>query len=446
MYDVIILGGGPGGYRAAELSGKKGLKTVVIEKDYMGGMCLNRGCIPTKAYYSDVVGKCSPLSNMWNKKKQVVETLRDGIAQLMEINNVDVKIGYGVIKEADQYVKKVEVTTSEGKEIVEGKNLIIAVGSKTMDTKFENDNIDGIIRGDFAVNDEELWNSNEVHSVVIAGAGVIAVEFAFILREMGKEVTILKHSDQILRRCDIDIKKQLKSLIKRKKINTIDYFNISKVTKEGESLIVHGTSNKGDAEIKCDRLIIASSMTPIIDGYGIENTNIQYDSKGIKVDEHLRTNVPGVYAIGDVIGGMMLAHVAEYQAMSVVCAINHEDFIIDYNSVPYCIFAEPEIAAVGLTEQNAKEKGINYKVGKSYFVSNGMALAMGKTTGFVKVIADENNKILGVHILGPEASALIGEAALAIYAGLTVEQVARCVHPHPTLTECFKDALFNIID
>lgn len=446
MYDLIILGGGPGGYRAAELAGKKGLKTVVIEKDYMGGMCLNRGCIPTKAYYSDVIGKHSPVSDMWNKKEEVVKTLRDGIAQLMEINNVDVKVGYGVIKEIDEYVKKVEVTTSEGKEIIEGKNLIIAVGSKTMETKFENDNLDGIIRGDWAVNDEELWNNSKIQSVVIAGAGVIAVEFAFILKEMGKEVTILKHSDEILRRCDIDIKKQVKSLIKRKKIKTLDYFNINKVTKEEESLTIHGTYSKGDIEIKCDRLVIASSMIPIINGYGLENTDIQYNNKGIKVDEQLKTNIPGVYAIGDVTGGMMLAHVAEYQAMSVISSIEHKDYIIDYNSVPYCIFAEPEIAAVGITEQVAKEKGINYKVGKSHFICNGMALAMGKTKGFVKVIADENNKILGVHILGPEASVMIGEAALAINSGLTVEQVARCVHPHPTLIECFRDALFSIMD
>jgi dihydrolipoyl dehydrogenase len=446
MYDVIILGGGPGGYRAAELAGKEGLKTVIIEKDYLGGMCLNRGCIPTKAYYSDVIGKNAPVEDMWNKKEEVVKTLRDGIAQLMELTNVDVKVGYGVIKEANKDIKKVEVKTSQGIEIIEGKKLIIAVGSKAMDIKFENNNLDGIIWGDFAVNDEELWNSDKVKSVVIAGAGVIAIEFAFMLKEMGKEVTILKHSDQILRRCDIDIKKKLKSLIKRKKIKTLDYFKINKVSKEENTLTIHGTCKKGDKEIQCDRLILASSMTPIVNGYGLENTNIEYDNKGIKVDKHLRTNIPGVYAIGDVTGGMMLAHVAEYEAMSVVSDLINKDYTVDYNSVPYCIFAEPEIAAVGITEQEAEEKGISYKVGRSHFISNGMALAMGKTTGFVKVIADENNKIFGVHMLGPEASAMIGEAALAIYAGLTVEQVAKCVHPHPTLTECFKDALFNLMN
>jgi dihydrolipoyl dehydrogenase len=329
---------------------------------------------------------------------------------------------------------------------LKAKKLIIAVGSKAMDIKFENDNLDGIVWGDFAVNDEELWNSDKIKSVTIAGAGVIAVEFAFMLKEMGKEVTILKHSDQILRRCDIDIKKKLKSLIKRKKIKTLDYFKINKVNKEENTLTIHGTCKKGDKAIECDRLILASSMTPIVNGYGLENTNIEYDNKGIKVDKHLRTNISGVYAIGDVTGGMMLAHVAEYEAMSVISDIVDKNYTVDYNSVPYCIFAEPEIAAVGITEQEAEKKGISYKVGRSHFISNGMALAMGKTTGFVKVIADENNKLLGVHILGPEASAMIGEAALAIYVGLTVEQVSKCVHPHPTLTECFKDALFNLMN
>ena len=443
MYDVIVLGGGPGGYKAAELAGNAGLKTVLIEKENLGGMCLNRGCIPTKAYYSDIIGKHNPIENMWDKKDQVVETLRGGISQLMKLNNVDVIYGEGTILDTND-IKKVEVRVGQDIQEVSGKNLIIAVGSRCRQMDFENNDLDEIVTGDYGVNREDLWNGDEVKSVAIAGAGVIAVEFAFMLKALGKDVTILKHSDQILRKCDVDIKKKLKSIIRKNKINTIDYFEIEKVEKIDNSLVIYGHSKKDPQEVKCDRLILCSSLVPIVDGYGLENTEIEYSGRGIKVNESMRTNKDGVYAIGDVTGGMMLAHVAEYEAMAAIDSIIGKDYTVDYNSVPACIFADPEIAYVGVTEQEAEEKGMKVKIGRAHFMSNGMALAMNDTTGFVKVIADENGKIIGTHIMGPEASALIGEAALAIYAGLTVDQVAKCVHPHPTLIECFKDALFNV--
>ncbi|MGN9166360.1 dihydrolipoyl dehydrogenase family protein [Tissierellaceae bacterium HCP3S3_D8] len=445
MYDVIVLGGGPGGYKAAELAGKSGLKTAIIEKEHLGGMCLNRGCIPTKAYYSDIIGRHGDIEDMWDKKNQVVETLRGGIAHLMKLSNVDIISGEGSIVEVDD-IKKVEVETGQGVEEVVGKNLIIAVGSKCREINFENNDLDEVISGDYGVNREDLWNSDEVKSVAIAGAGVIAIEFAFMLKALGKEVTILKHSDQILRNCDKDIKRKIKSIIRKEKIKTIDYFSIDKVEKqEDNSVIVYGDSKKGYQEIKCDRLVMGSSMVPVVDGYGLEDTDIQYSKNGIKVDKFMKTNVDGVYAIGDVTGGMMLAHVAEYEAMAAVDNIIGRDYTVDYDSVPACIFADPEIAYAGITEEEAEERGIDVQIGRAHFMANGMALAMGKTEGFVKVIADKDGKILGVHIMGPEASALIGEAALAIYAGLTVEQVAKCVHPHPTLSECFKDALFGMI-
>ncbi len=445
MYDVIVLGGGPGGYKAAELAGKAGLKTAIIEKEHLGGMCLNRGCIPTKAYYSDIIGGCGNIEDMWDKKVRVVETLRGGIGHLMKLNNVDVISGEGSIIEVND-IKKIEVKTEQGTEEIVGKNLIIAVGSKCREIDFENNHIDEVISGDYGVNREDLWNSDEVKSVAIAGAGVIAIEFAFMLKALGKEVTILKHSDQILRSCDKDIKRKIKSIIKKKKINTIDYFSIEKVEKqEDNSIIVYGDSKKGYQEVKCDRLVMGSSMVPIVDGYGLKDTGIEYSEKGIKVDKSMRTNIEGVYAIGDVTGGMMLAHVAEYEAMAAIDTILGRDYTVDYDSVPACIFADPEIAYAGITEEEAKARGIDVQVGRAHFIANGMALAMGKTEGFVKVIADGDGKILGVHIMGPEASALIGEAALAIYAGLTAEQVAKCVHPHPTLSECFKDALFNVV-
>lgn len=447
IYDVIVLGGGPGGNKAAEIAAKNGLKTVMIEKSDLGGVCLNWGCIPTKAYFSSLSGGQRSLEEMWDHKEKIVKKLRDGISTLMKKSGVEVVVGTGRIKQTGD-TKVVEVETKGGLKKFEGKNLIISTGARSLRLDFEGAHLPEVLTGDRAVNSEDLWKYPEcekIRSVAVVGAGVIAVEFAALLSKAGKEVTILKHSDQVLRRTDRDVKKKVIQSFKKMKISMIDHFEPERAVKDGEGLKVSGKTPDGQKEIRCDRLILASSMRPVLDGWGLENTDLEHSEKGIKVNGNMETNIPGVYAIGDVTGGMMLAHLAEYHALSALEHILGGEFHIDPDFVPWCVFTEPEIAVAGITEDQAEKRGIEFKTARAYFLGNGMALAMGKTDGFVKVIASaDDDTLLGVHIAGPEASSLVGEAALAVSGKMKARDVARTVHPHPTLTECFKEALFRL--
>lgn len=447
MYDVIVLGGGPGGNKAAELAAKSGLKVVMIEKSRLGGTCLNRGCIPTKAYFARIVGGHGSIEEMWDYKERIVEKLHDGISTLMKMSGVEIIRGTGEITSTGE-TKIISIETKDGLRQIEGKNLIIATGARSLYMDFEGSALPGIITGDYAVTYPELWKypeCNEVESVAVVGAGVIAVELAVLLKRMGKNVTILKHSDQVLRRSDKDIKKKLIQSLKKMKITMIDYFTPEKATQEETSIKLHGSTPKGPVDIQCDRLILASSMIPILDGFGLEKTAIEYSRKGIRVDKNMQTNIPGIYAIGDVTGGMMLAHLAEYHALSAVEHILGREYVINPDHIPWCVFCDPEIAVAGITEDEAEARNIPIKVARAYFLGNGMAQALNHTDGFVKVIASkDDDRLLGVHIMGPEASSLIGEAALAVAQGMKAKEVARTIHPHPTLTECFKDALFRL--
>lgn len=450
VYDLIVLGGGPGGYRAAELASQAGFKTVLVEKDRLGGTCLNRGCIPTKAYYADAVGKLGPVDKMWDKKETVVSKLQKGIATLMERCSVDVVRGVGSLGDLSGEEKELKVSTDQGEVILKGRRLIIAVGAMSKPLSFPGVDLDGIVGGDWAVTDQGMWDqsmADQVRSVAVVGAGVIAVELAGILKDLGKDVTLLKHSDQILRRCDEDVKKKVRQAVKKKKIATVDYFRIKEAVKEDGRLKVKGEAEGKDVEVICDRLILAASMVPILEGYGLEASGVAYTDQGISVDRNMMTSKEGVYAIGDCTGGMMLAHLAEYQALSAVEHMAGREYYVDPLKVPSCIFFDPEIAVVGLTEEEALAKGYDTVVGRVFFAANGMALAMDRSDGFVKVVANrDDGRILGVHIIGPEAATLISEAALAVAKDMTVKEVAYTVHPHPTLSECFKDALFRILE
>lgn len=455
MYDVLVLGGGPGGYRAAELAGHAGLTVAVVEKDRLGGTCLHRGCIPTKAYYCDVLGKMNPVEGMWEKKNRIVEDLEGGLRSLMAMHHVDVVHGTGSIHTARGEVKRLEVRDAAGVvRMLEGRFLILAPGSRSLLPDFPGNTLEEVISGDWAVTRGDLWNPAEngaVRSVAVAGAGVIAVELAGMLREMGREVTLLKHSGEILRRCDGDIKKKVAQLFRKRGIGMIDSFHIASVEKVSSPrgvLRISGSSKDRDQEeLFCDRLLVAYGMKPLLQGYGLENSGVAVEKGTLVVNEHMETSVPGVYAVGDVTGGQMLAHEAEYEALAAVGALLGKPCPINRNAMPGCIFTEPEIATVGLTEEEARGRGFQVAVGKAFFLGNGMARAMGKTDGFVKVVADAGRdlELLGVHMVGPEAAALIAEATLAVGARMTVRQVAYTVHPHPTTSECFKDALFRLL-
>lgn len=449
-YDLVVLGGGPGGYRAAELAGKAGMRVALVEKDRLGGMCLNRGCIPTKSYYARLLRGRGSVEHLWEEKEAVVSKLREGLATLLRMSGVEVFEGIGSILETGE-LKTLEVVDASGtKRLLRGHTLLLATGSRSLPLAVEGADLPGVLPGDCAVADPDLWKSPEhrrVTSVALIGAGVIAVELAELLRSLGKDVTILKHSEELLRRADRDIKKKLVQHFKKRGIRMVDSFCPQRITLEDGALRVQGTSREAPEEVRCDRLILASSMVPVLDGFGLERTRIARTPQGsIAVDEHMQTTEPGVYAVGDVTGGMMLAHLAEYQALVAVEHLRGNRVAIPPESVPWCVFADPEIAAVGLSEQEAEKRGISVVVGRAFFLGNGMALAMGETEGFVKVVAGKDGTLLGVHMMGAESSCMIAEAAVALRQGMHVRDVAYTVHPHPTLSECFKDALFRALE
>ena len=448
LYDLIIIGGGPGGYRAAELAGRAGLSTLLVEKDQLGGTCLNRGCIPTKSYYADLLEEASPREKMWEKKEAILAKLRGGIETLMKMSSVKVCKGTAFLEDVEGEEKRIRIEGNPELTEARGKRLLLAVGGKILPLDFEGKDLPKIIPGDWAVSERSLWEDPAVQKVALLGAGVIAVEMATLLNRMGKEVILLKHSDQILRRCDEDIKKKLRQNFKRQKITMTDSFRLHRAEETGEELHLFGETPEGAREISCHRLVVASSMVPSLEGFGLEKTSVSHSPKGIQISpESMETSIPGVYAIGDCTGGMMLAHTAEYQALAAVAAMTEGSYLFRLEAVPYCIFADPEIAAVGLTEKEALERGEEVVTAKAYFAANGMALAKNASDGFCKVVASKpSGKILGVHIMGPHASDLIGEAALAIYHGMTAQDVAYCVHAHPTLGECLKDAFFRILE
>ncbi|HPQ38393.1 MAG TPA: NAD(P)/FAD-dependent oxidoreductase [Synergistaceae bacterium] len=445
LYDLIVIGGGPGGYRAAELAGRAGLSTLLVEKDLLGGTCLNRGCIPTKSYYADLVEGLGSPETMWEKKEAILDKLRGGIETLMKMSSVKVCKGTAFLEDVEGEEKRIRVEGNSHLSEARGKRLLIATGGKILPLDFEGKDLPGVIPGDWAVSERSLWEDSAIEKVALLGAGVIAVEMATLLRSLGKEVELLKHSDQILRRCDGEIKKKIRQNFKRQKISMTDSFRLHRAEAAGKELRLFGETPEGPKELSCHRLIVASSMVPSLEGFGLENTSIARSPKGIRVSpETMETNVSGVYAIGDCIGGMMLAHAAEYHALAAVSAMTGQSYLFRPEAVPYCIFAHPEIAAVGFTEEEALARGEEIVTAKAYFAANGMALAKNASEGFCKVVASKaSGKILGVHIMGPHASDLIGEAALAIHHNLTVRDVAYCVHAHPTLGETFKEAFFR---
>ena len=450
MYDLIVLGGGPGGTRAAELASRRGMQVALVEKAHLGGTCLNRGCIPTKALYSHVIGGKGAREGLWSRLEGVIETLRGGNARIMKMAGVKVLAGTGVVTQWNG-TKKLMVTCADGTtEEIEGKRLLVAVGARSVRPDFAGNDLPQVLTGDWAITDPQLWDPDRngaVQTVAVLGAGVIALEMGMILQGLGKKVILLKHSDQILRRLDGDVKKKVAQIVKRRKTVVKDYVRLKEAVRDGDGLILRGTSKDEPFEERCDRLILASSMVPILEGFGLENGNLKIEKGCIAVDSGMRTSIDGVWALGDCTGGAMLAHLAEYQAMAAVDSMTGGHYTVNLDALPACVFIDPEVGTVGLTEEEAKARGIDCVTSRAYFAANGMALAMGESDGFVKVVARKaDGVLLGVHIMGPEAASLLGEPAIAVAKGLTARDVADAIHAHPTLCECFRDACRRIAE
>jgi dihydrolipoamide dehydrogenase len=447
-YDLIVVGGGPGGYVAAIRAAQLGVKVALVEKDAVGGTCLNRGCIPTKA----LIASTSVLDNIkhaadfgfqvesykidfekiMDRKKSVVNQMLKGVSYLIKKNKIDLFEGTAKILSKDQ----VEVMKNDGSlEKIEGNNIVLATGSEPA------------LIGSLGYNGKTVITSNEIldidaipESLLIIGGGVIGCEFATIFAALGSKVTIVEAMPSILPMVDSELTKRFTLLLKKRGVKVKTKAMIKAVTEGTDG--VSAELENGDL-LTAEKVLISIGRTFNTKGLGLEDVGVELGPKGeILVNDYMETNIPGIYAIGDVTNKVQLAHVASAQGILLVENLfGGKKEKMDYSAVPSCIFTAPEIATVGISEDQAKEQGLAVNIGKFPFMASGKAVCLGETDGMVKIIADiETDKILGAHIMGPHATDLIAEATLAINNGLTSEQLAKTIHAHPTLAETLMEA------
>ncbi|HBF5456371.1 TPA: dihydrolipoyl dehydrogenase [Clostridioides difficile] len=453
--DLIVIGGGPGGYVAAIRGAQLGLNVVIVEKNELGGTCLNTGCIPTKALFKDAqvlnyfnhaeeygikVDKYGlDLEKVQKRKKKIIKTLTSGVKGLLKANKVIIEKGEAKLISKDS----VEIKLCDGsKKTIKGKNILIASGSKSSKPPIKGADLGGVI-----TSKEALEMTTLPKKIVIVGGGVIGIEFAGILNEFGSDVIIVEFLDSIIPMVDKEVASRLTKLLSKRGIKIIVSSKVEEIYKTDEELIVEISKNGEITKLDCTNVLISTGRELDIEGLNLEGLGIRYDKKGIEVDENYCTSMPGVYAIGDVIGGVMLAHVASEEGKVAVERMVGEKTSVDYNLVPNSIFTFPEVSTVGLSEEEVKDKNLDYIVSKFQFSGNGKALTMNDSEGMVKIIASKDKTtIYGVHIIGPNASDLIHEAVVAMKAMLTVEEVASIMHGHPTLSEAFLEASMGILD
>lgn len=442
QYDIAILGGGPGGYVAAIRAAQRGAKTVLIEKEALGGVCLNVGCIPTKTLlrsaqvYQDIVDAANfgvivngevklDWPTMLSRKNKVVQQLTSGVTQLLKANGVDVRHGYGVVQDKNTIIV-------DGEEI-KTKNLIIATGSRP--TILPITGLQEAMDSGIAVDSTGALAFETIpERFIVVGGGVIGIEFAALFSTLGSKVTVLEKFS-ILNGLDSDIQSQMRRFLKRRGVEIFESADVQRF--EGSKVFVEVGGEV--REFAGDSILISLGRRPNIDA--VADLGLELDKGGIKTNAKLETNVPGVYAIGDVNGKQMLAHTASAEGIAAVENILGGSAEIDYNKIPACVYSFPEIAVVGLTEEQAKEQGYDVQTGMFPFAANGKALAEGQTEGFVKIVADKQyGEVLGIHIVGPNATDLIAEAANALQLESTLYDLAETVHPHPTLSEAVMEA------
>ncbi|MCB2298367.1 dihydrolipoyl dehydrogenase [Clostridium tagluense] len=449
MKDIIVIGGGPGGYVAAIRAAQLGAKVCLIEKESLGGTCLNRGCIPTKTIYrtAELLNNLSHIEDfgisvsnpeidvnkIQERKRNIIKTLVTGIETLLKGNNIEFIKGEASLVDKNTVV----VSTKDEEMTIEAKSIIIATGSKS-----EIPLIEGVNNKKIITSTELLDFDHIPKSLVIIGGGVIGMEFASIFNAMGSKVTVIVARDSILYDIDKDISKRYVVMSKKAGIEILTNTKVMSFSGE-EEVIIKCQGKKGEFEVKGEQVLLAKGRNPNYEGINVEKLGIEIYKKGIKVDENYETSLKGVYAIGDVNGISLLAHAASHQGV-----VTAEGIILNKTChksvIPYCIFTFPEIAVVGITEEEAKNSGLSYKKNKFLFGANGKALALGEGEGLVKVISDENNKILGVHILGPHASDLILEGTIMVEKGMRVSDLKEVVHSHPTLGEALHEAVLGL--
>jgi len=452
---IAIIGAGPGGYVAAIRAAQLEAQVYLIENREIGGTCLNRGCIPTKTYFRNaqilsdlrnshefgikVDGFSLDGKALLERKNKVVNDLVSGIERLIgSYQNIELIQGKASFK--DKNTLNVQLNGGGSRE-VEADNIIIATGSFPQMTETKGIDLPGVI-----TSDDLLELDHVPETLIVVGGGVIGLEFASIYKELGSHVILL--ASRILKDGDKEIAKRLTPMLKKQGIETYVDIRAKEITKDGEHLKVVARYKEKDEEIEVigDYVLIASGRAPLVEGLNLEGIGVEFSGRGIKVNDSYETTVPGIYAIGDVNSkGIQLAHVASSQGEYVVETIMGHKPDLNHEHWPACVFTMTEVAQVGFTEEQLKEKGIDYRSSKFMFSANGKALSLGETDGIVKILAsNEDNRILGVHIIGPHANDLIHEGALAISNNMDVSAIKRTIHAHPTLSEAFFEAALGL--
>ncbi len=454
IYDIAIIGSGPAGYTAAIRAGQYGLKTALIEKDgFLGGTCLHVGCIPTKAllFNAEIWDHLKDAKEFgiegvdarklnWgavqDRKSKIVSKHAKGLEFLMRKNKVETIKGYGKLTSPAQSVFTVELAESDRKTL-KAKNIILATGSEAR-------MIPGLEPGDRILTNIEILKLGEIpKSLVVVGAGAVGVEFASIFRSFDAEVTILEMLPRLVPVEDEDISKELARAYRKRGINFFTGAKVEKIDKTKSGIAVTFSADGKQQKIEAEKILVAVGRKPRTDNVGLEKTRIQADRGFVKTNEWMETAEPGIYAIGDIVlGTPQLAHVGAMEGIVAVAKIaGKADKPIDLLKIPNCTYCHPEIGSVGLSEAKAKEAGHNVKVGKFPFTANSRASIVGEHEGFVKIVSDtEYGEILGVHIIGPQATELIAEAVTAMELEATVEDLMWTIHAHPTLAEAMLDA------
>ncbi|PLR86022.1 dihydrolipoyl dehydrogenase [Bacillus canaveralius] len=462
-YDLVILGGGTGGYVAAIRASQLGLKTAIVEKGKLGGTCLHKGCIPSKALLrsAEVFATAKRgeefgvmtsevtinFAKVQDRKDKIVDTLHKGVQQLMKKGKIDVYEGLGRILGPSIFSPmpgtiSVEMNNGSENEMLIPKNVIVATGSRPR--TLPGLEADGNL---LLTSDEALVMESLPESIIIVGGGVIGIEWASMLSDFGTEVTVIEYADRIIPTEDKEISKEMQRLMKKKGVRIVTSAKVLPETmQQGENVTISAEVKGEQKEFTAAKLLVSVGRQSNVEGIGLENTDIQLENGFISVNEHFQTKESHIYAIGDVIGGLQLAHVASHEGIIAVEHIAGENPVpIDYSLISKCIYSTPEVASVGYTEDEAKEKGRTVKVGKFSFRAIGKALVFGEADGFVKIVADqETNDILGVHMIGPHVTDMISEAGLARVLDATPWEIGHTIHPHPTLSEAIGEAALAV--
>jgi len=457
-FDLLVLGAGPGGYVGAIRAAQLGLKVAIIEKKYWGGVCLNVGCIPTKALLRNaelshifheqaeqfgikVEGKVTfDYGVAFKRSREVSDRLTKGVKFLMKKNKIEVFDGWGNFTDANHLT----VTLNDGKtEAITFKKAIIATGATTR-------LLPNVTLSDRVVTyEEQIMTDHLPASIIIVGAGAIGIEFAYVMKNYGVDVTVVEYLDRALPNEDEEVSRELEKAYKKLGVKILTSTGVEKVEDTGKNvkITVKGVKDGKVQTLEADKCLVAIGFKPRTEGYGLEKTGVKVGERGaIDINEYMQTNVPHIYAIGDVTAKLMLAHVAE--AMGIVAAehmTNHPTKPMEFIMMPRATYSQPQVASFGYTEKQARELGYEVNVAKFPFQANGKSLGLGETVGFVKLISDKKyGELLGGHMIGPDVTELLPELTLARSAELTPDEIARNVHAHPTLSEAIKEAAHGL--